>query len=138
MSVSVTFDEIERNTERAMGYAFLAKTTTATIWLLFRLVGLSNQLDTLVRALTADKIQRLTPDQITTLGEQLRMLHRLLRELGTSEEIRSLWQIPFFRSQRDRLQERTEALSDVLDDFALIGDPSVRRLLSDCASSIGL
>jgi hypothetical protein len=138
MNTSITFDELERRAESTLGYALLAKAARNSFIFLYRATELSVKLDSLVKVLTPEKIQSLTPAQFESLNSQLQQLHRLLYAVGKSEEFQTLRQVPLFGGSIDRLQERAEALSDVIDDLALIGDPSLKRLVSDCVTSIGV
>ena len=138
MSAEITFDEIERKTEQTLGYAFLAKAATNLFWVGYRMIELSTRLDRLVRVLTPDKIQAFTPDQCESLTIQLQQLHRLLASVGESEEIVTLSQVPLLGGCVENLRGRSVDLSDVIDDFVLIGNPGFQRLMSDCSASVGL
>jgi hypothetical protein len=138
MSTTITFDEIERSTESTLGHALLAKASTSDFAMFVRLWGVCSGLDILVKMLTPDKIHRMTQEQREALEYRLRELHGLLVCLGKSGDLDSMQRVPFLGSRINTLQERSEDLSDVLDNFTLIGDPGMRRLVSDCATSVGI
>jgi hypothetical protein len=137
-TVAITFDEIERSTEYTLGHAFLAKAavTGLPLWLWYRLFMLTSGLDIVVRVLTPEFIQRLNSEQAETMSTQLRQLHRLMHQLGTSEPIQKA-QTDFFLGPRiNRLQDRAEAVSDILDNFVLIHNTRLKRLIEDCATAV--
>lgn len=138
MNNAITFDEIERKAERTLGYAFLAKAATGHVGVAYRLVKLSNGLDRLIRVLTPDKIQAFTPEQCEGLTVQLQQLHRLLASVGKSEDFVTLGHVPLLGGCVENLRGRSVDLSDVIDDFVLLGNPGFQRLMSDCNTGVGL
>jgi len=138
MSNAITFDEIERKTEKTLGYAFLAKATTNLAVVAYRLIELSNGLDRLVTIVTPEKIQAMTPEQCESLTIQLQQLHRLLVSVGKSDEIVTTCQVPVLGKCVENLRGRSVDLSDVIDDFVLLSNPGFQRLMSDCSTAIGL
>jgi hypothetical protein len=138
MSTAITFDEIERSADRTLGYALLAKAAQNYFLVLYRTQRLLGALDDLITQLTPEKIQALNAAQSEKVAVQLQTLHGLLWDFGKSEEYQTLAHVPILGRQLNGFQDRAESVSDLIDDVVLISDPSMKRLISDCAASIGL
>ena len=114
MSQAATFDEITVEVERASAFASLAKTTTnvAMGFVLFHLV--SSGLDTLMKTLTQDHIDRLTLEQSEELKTSLQSLHSTLRrihKIGAPPRI--------MQRTANHIWDRAEDLSDLIEVLML-------------------
>ncbi|MBI3696388.1 MAG: hypothetical protein HY238_16315 [Acidobacteria bacterium] len=137
MTSSVTFEEIERNAERVLGYALLTKTAQG-IAFLWRLAFVSWNLDILIKVLSPSVLENLSDQQADELTDMLREAYVLLVDFCKLPSVMRLSHIPPFRHWIGRLRESTEELGEILDDLTLSSDPNFKELVGRSIKSLGI
>jgi len=134
----MTFDEIERRTDRTFAYAILVRFASNYIACVIRLREVCGALDQLLGILTPEGLETLTPEQTSWLTARLQEVHRLLAGFSRSPEAESIGRLPILGGLTTRAQDATEDLDDIIADLVLRNNPDFTAMISDCASSIGL
>lgn len=137
-ATTATFDEIERNANRARAYALLAQTSNR-LWVgTILLWKLSRKLKGFVKLLTPELIEAVPSTRLKEMTASLQELHRLLVSLTAPQEARALATMPVLDSTIKSLQESTEDLGDIIEDLVLANNPEYQGLVAACAASLGL
>ena len=136
-AITATFNEIERDANRARAYALLAH-TSRQVWIgTFLLWKASRKVKRFVEQFTPERIEAVPSDKAKELTAKLQELHCLLASFS-STEFGVLTKVPVFGFMITSLQESTEALVDIIEDLVLANDSEYQSLVAECAASLGL
>src|ERR1700736_5110825 len=135
-ATAATFDEIERDANRARAYALLAQ-TSKQLWVgTILLWELSRKVKGFVKRLTPELIEAVPSQRVKEITANLQELHRLLVFLSSSQEARALTTMPVLGSMIKSMQENTEDLGDIIEDLVLANNPEYQGLVAACAASL--
>jgi hypothetical protein len=137
MTAAITFEDIEQRADRALAYALLAKTASTWAVAVYRGFEIARSLEEFVRLLSPETLHSFTPEQRSDLCQRLQVLHRQLLYVG-SREVQAVAGMPLLGGLFNRIEESSEDIADAIEDLVLDGSPAFQRLISSCASNIGL
>jgi hypothetical protein len=142
-TMTITYDQIERNAEAAFAYALLARLAKTYLTTTYRLFEVAAPLDLLVKLLTPDRVERLAADEseeAVRLRHRLEELHGVLTSFAHRADAASSMgvavSLPLIGNLVVRIQERTEDLGDMLENIQLARNADFKNLVSCCNSSL--
>ncbi len=139
MATAITFGEIERSADRALGYALLARVAKNFVLCIYRLRKVAGPLDELLAELKPDTLEWLAREMSedgVRLRSRLGELHRVLAEFSRSHV--GMTSLPVIQGLARRVRDRTEDLGDIVETMTLATNADFENLVSCCASSLGL
>jgi hypothetical protein len=137
MSTStITFDQIEREADQTLAIVLWAKHIRIALLCAVFMQALSRVLRGLVRSLSAEKLDTLSPEQIIDLKKKLSEVYSGLEGFVNFYEVQRMKASILYRGSIEDLEERTEDLSDIIEELELAGNKNFRSLLSECVEDI--
>jgi hypothetical protein len=134
---SLTFNEIETTTNKALAYAILASQAAHAYIAAIRMAReMAKALEELVAALPGQALARLTLEQKKWLTPRLQEIHRYLADLSRSNETALVSRIPILGNWVRRIQDGAEDLGDIIEDLVLADDADFRNLLAACERTV--
>jgi hypothetical protein len=134
---SLTFDEIETTTNRALAYAILvSQAAHAYIAAIRTAREMAKALEQLVAVLPSQALARLTRDQKSWLTPRLQEIHKYLADVSRSSETALVSKVPILGNLVKRIQDGTEDLGDIIEDLVLADDIDFRNLIAACERTV--
>ena len=135
-TATLTFNQMERRADRALGVVLWAKHVkhTAEGVLLFSVLNLS--LRSLLRSLSSKHLESLSDEQAKDLTKTLTELHEGLAGILEHEGVCLLKRTRVFVRPIEKLEQNAEDIADVVHDLRLSCNQEFRAIVADCVTSI--
>jgi len=135
-TATIAFDQIEREADQTLAIVLWAKHVRYALLCAALMQVLSRALRGLVRSLSAEKLDMLSFEQTVDLKKKLSEVYSGLEGFVTFYGVQRMKASILYRRSIEDIEERTEDLSDIIEELELAGNKDFRSLLSECVEDI--
>jgi hypothetical protein len=135
-TATIAFDQIEREVDKTLAIVLWLKHRKYLLMCAVLFKVIQKALCELVKALSAEKLESLSSEQISDLRKKLPEIYAALDQVLGFYAVQRLSTHALFRGSIRGLEEGAEDLSDIIEELELSGNKEFRSLLSECVVDI--
>jgi hypothetical protein len=136
-TATLTFDQMECSADRTLAVVLWVKHAKNLAVCVILLALLNEILRAFIRSLSVSgKLDSLSDEQAAELNTKLREIHQQLAKVLDHNTICLLRRKAMFKWFINQLEERSEDLSDIIENLALSCNSEFRAMIASCVKSV--